>query len=246
MPKINTDHKTDNRLIRSNRELQNWFHLTPLGREILRKERKYFADSAKYIFGNYSLQIGLNQINLLQGNKIINHYIINQDTICDLCFLPFAENTLDLIVCPHILEFYPNNYQHVLAEFQRILKPDGLLILSCFNRSSWLNYFKRRFTFLKNSIFFNIDEIKKQLIKHDFAIEGGKFFSYIPPFSSARRLHSWRWLNKAGDRWFPTLANSFCLIVRKNVVAPNIIKVDFESNSKLKPQLGNAKVCHKN
>lgn len=247
MTKTSNHLKPKNSAICRNRELQDWLHLTPLGREILRKERKYFVDSAKYIFGNYSLQIGLEQTNLLQGNKIINHYTICQDAISDVCFLPFADDSLDLIVCPHVLEFYPNNYPHIIAELQRVLKPDGQLIISCFNRSSWLNLFKRRFTLFKNIPLLRIDEIKNQLQKCDLTIEGGKFFSYIPPFASARKIHNWRWLNKVGDRWFPTLANSFCLIARKNVAAPtNIIKVDFETNPNLQPQLGNAKVCHKN
>ncbi|MGI9282015.1 MAG: class I SAM-dependent methyltransferase [Endozoicomonas sp.] len=43
--------------------------------------------------------------------------------------LPFEDNTFDKIICSEVLEHIPD-YQGVLAEIKRVLKPDGLLAVS--------------------------------------------------------------------------------------------------------------------
>ncbi|WP_034833240.1 class I SAM-dependent methyltransferase [Endozoicomonas numazuensis] len=43
--------------------------------------------------------------------------------------LPFEDNTFDKIMCSEVLEHIPD-YQGVLAEIKRVLKPDGLLAVS--------------------------------------------------------------------------------------------------------------------
>ena len=43
--------------------------------------------------------------------------------------LPFADNSFDKIICSEVLEHIPD-YQGVLAEIKRVLKPDGLLAIS--------------------------------------------------------------------------------------------------------------------
>ena len=43
--------------------------------------------------------------------------------------LPFADHTFDVIVCSEVLEHVPD-YQRVLAEIRRVLKPGGQLAVS--------------------------------------------------------------------------------------------------------------------
>ena len=43
--------------------------------------------------------------------------------------LPFADNTFDKVICSEVLEHIPD-YQGMLAEIDRVLKPDGLLAIS--------------------------------------------------------------------------------------------------------------------
>lgn len=228
-------------------QLQHWLLHTPMGREILRKERFFLHNNVPSIFGLNSLQIGLGEINLLQGNKIPNHYTINIDIKADLRFIPFATNSIDLIVCPHVLEF-TNNYHHVLQEFHRILSPQGKLIITAFNRHSWFGIFKSRIDILKNARLIKLGQLKDQLQTLNFHLEGGKFFSYTPPFKEAKKIYKYRWMNKAGDRWFPTLANSFAIIASKEVITPTLIKRMDREAFKIPEAatLGTAKICNKN
>ena len=51
---------------------------------------------------------------------------------CDLRQLPFAANSIDLVVMPHVLEFYDDPHQ-ILREVERILIPEGQIVLTGFN-----------------------------------------------------------------------------------------------------------------
>ena len=43
--------------------------------------------------------------------------------------LPFADNTFDKVICAEVLEHVPQ-YQHMLAEIRRVLKPGGIFAVS--------------------------------------------------------------------------------------------------------------------
>ncbi|WP_439134001.1 class I SAM-dependent methyltransferase [Pseudomaricurvus sp.] len=47
----------------------------------------------------------------------------------DALSLPFADNSFDKVICSEVLEHIPD-YQGVLSEINRVLKPDGLLAVS--------------------------------------------------------------------------------------------------------------------
>ena len=51
---------------------------------------------------------------------------------CDPRQLPFAANSIDLVVMPHVLEFYDDPHQ-ILREVERILIPEGQIVLTGFN-----------------------------------------------------------------------------------------------------------------
>ncbi len=190
---------------------------------MLKKERYFFQQQVANIFGKNSLQLGLPNINLLHGNKINNHYILNLDIECNLNFLPFANNSLDLIICPHGLESY-NDYKYILKELYRIITPNGKIIMTSFNHHSWLSLYKNKFEQLSSMNFIKLSKLKEEINNTGLQIIGGKFFSYCPPFDKASKFIKYDWLNKIGDRWFPTFANSFALILRKNIGNITLIK----------------------
>lgn len=224
--------------------LQRWLTKTPLGREILHKERLFYVENVRNTFGMYSLQIGLCEINMLQGNKIVNHYSLPDDIIANTSFLPFKNDSIDLIILPHYIE-YVDNANVTLQEIYRILAPNGKVILTTFNSSSWLGIRKNKITSLKKMRFQNLPKFKELIIQNKFHIEGGKFFSYCPPIKSAKRLKNLAWMNKFGDRWFPTYANSFALILNKKVGGTNIITPALD-NQNLNNTSKIPNICNKN
>ena len=50
------------------------------------------------------------------------------DVKADICNLPFADNSYDVILCNHVLEHIPNDTK-AMQELYRVLKPGGMAIL---------------------------------------------------------------------------------------------------------------------
>ncbi len=54
--------------------------------------------------------------------------------------LPLQSNSIDMIILPHLLEFDANRFQ-TMREVERVLKPEGLLVVLNFNPwSLWVRY----------------------------------------------------------------------------------------------------------
>ena len=228
-------------------KLQDWMQHTPLGRDILSAERILYSNYVHNIFGYHALQIGFDSINFLQGNKISNHYVTKRNLQCDLRFLPLAENSIDLIICPHVLEFLPN-YHHFLQECYRVLIPNGKLIITVFNPNSLLGIMKNKIEPLQIANFIKLAKLKQQLETLNFSIDGGKFTCYKPPVNKQKTLEMLSFLDKIGDRWFPTLSDSYALFLSKEIITPTRINPFKQVNltEKLATKLGHAReICSK-
>ncbi|MFZ2540147.1 MAG: methyltransferase domain-containing protein, partial [Gallionella sp.] len=122
------------------RNLSEWF-TTPQGGYVLEREQAYFDRTINDIFGFNALQFGLPEHDFLRSSRMPLRICgadqagvavrMNGDE------LPFDCSSLDLVLLPHILEF--SEYPHqILREVERILMPEGNLIISGFNpRSLW-------------------------------------------------------------------------------------------------------------
>lgn len=60
-----------------------------------------------------------------------------------------------------------------------------------------------------------LPELKRQLADVGFDIEFGKFMVYLPPVSSIGQIRFWRFMEKAGDRWWPQCAAVYGLVLVK-------------------------------
>lgn len=221
-------------------ELQQWLLNTSFGRNILSTEEAFYHNNVQNIFGYYALQIGLTKIDFLSKNKISAKYILETDLKCDLRFLPFDTNSIDLIICPHTLEFI-DDYHLFLQECYRVLIPNGKIIINNFNPKSQFGLFgQKNNDFFKQANFINVNKLQQQLYTLNFNICGGKFFNYLPPFSNDNHLSYLEFLNKIGDRWFPTFANCYALVASKELVTPTLIgaKRQFNPQTVFEPNLG--------
>lgn len=89
--------------------------------------------------------------------------------------------------------------------------------------------------------------LKQQLMILNFRIGSGKFFCYRPLIDNAKLLAKLNWLDKVGDRWFPTQAHNFGLTAIKEVITPTrIAPTTSRYIPEFTPNLGTAKICKHN
>ncbi|MBS1146038.1 MAG: methyl-transferase [Proteobacteria bacterium] len=117
-----------------------WFE-TPLGQHLLFREQRYFDQAVSDVFGFNAVQVGLPHIDFLRNSRIPLRVSCAVEAPAqvnaDPMFLPFENQSLDLLLLPHVLEFSSNPHQ-VLREAERVLRPEGRLVLAGFNpRSLW-------------------------------------------------------------------------------------------------------------
>ncbi len=223
---------------------------TPQGRYVIAWEQDKIDAVVDDLFGYNALQLGLPQIPLLAHNRIPLRQIAgetgNVDVLCDLRELPFAANSIDLVVLPHVLEFHDDPHQ-ILREVERILIPDGQLVVTCFNPLS-LWGLRRKLpkcpdTFPMNGDYISVLRLKDWLQLLNFEVDRGNFGCYAPPCQNEKWLHRWHFLEAAGDRWWSFAGGVYLLRAIKRVKGMRLIMPAW--NQKKAPAKALTPIIHK-
>ena len=211
------------------RGIEDWLD-TPQGRYVMSWEQEKIDAVVDDLFGYNALQLGLPQLKLLACNRIPLRQIAGEsgdvDVLCDLRELPFAANSIDLVVMPHMLEFHDDPHQ-ILREVERILIPDGQLVLTGFNPISLWGLRKKlpncppAFPF--NGSYLSVLRLKDWLQLLNFEVDRGNFGCYAPPCVQARWLKRWHFMEVAGDRWWSFAGGVYLLRAIKRVRGMRLI-----------------------
>ena len=144
----------------------------------------------------------------------------------DFDSLPFRESTFDLVVSVHALEWSKNPSQF-FSEVFRVLAPEGRLIVLCINPWGpwWVRKKEKLFECPTETSFspLSVTQVKSFCERYG-VVDRGRFGVYCPSLSdNPQHLARWGWCEKAGDRWWPALANAFMLSCVKKVEKPGLI-----------------------
>lgn len=208
---------------------QEWFD-TPLGRFLLEREQAYFDQAVADIFGFHALQLGLAEVDLLRACRIAGRFTAgSQGPVrlrADLDYLPLASQSVDLLLLPHVLEFTDHPHQ-ILREAERVLIPDGQLIISGFNPFSlWgIRHFFSAGSgdYPWGGRFLSLPRLKDWLALLGLEVVSGRLCCYAPPVHSEKWLQRLRFLEAAGDRWWALAGGVYFLQARKRVLGMRLI-----------------------
>jgi SAM-dependent methyltransferase len=183
---------------------------TPQGQYVLGWEQAKLDIVLADIFGFNAVQIGFPQVDFLRANRIpFRFYCCDRAGVAvnsDPHHLPFATNSLDLVVLPHILEFDANPHQ-ILREVDRVLVPEGSVVVVGFNPFSlWGG--RRMVTGARGGAPWQGRYISVSRLRDWFSLLGhetraGAFGCYAPPVQQEKWLARWHFMEAAGDRWWP-------------------------------------------
>lgn len=190
-----------------------WFAQTEAGQYAAERERQFFCNITKDLYADFAVQTGLFDWHLWPGHTLIK---VGCDVQMDLAESAWADQSIDLLLMPHALEGSDRPYG-VLAEAYRVLKPEGRLVLTGLNPHSlwrfsrWLDgeYLPKKESCLPLPV------LKKQAKSLGFCVEAGKFMVYVPAVQSGKALRRWRFMEAAGDRWWPHAAAVYGLVLLK-------------------------------
>lgn len=209
--------------------LNDWF-TTPPGIYLMECEQVLFDHSVADIFGFNALQLGLAEHDFLRASRMpLRAKVGNESGVqvrLDMTELPFECGSLDLVLLPHVLEFNVHPHQ-ILREVERVLKPEGNVIISGFNpRSLWgaRRLLDSQTNFPWCGDFIALSRLKDWLALLGFEVVTGRFACYAPPLTNPNWLNRFNFMEPAGDRWWAVWGGVYFLQAIKHVSRMNLIK----------------------
>lgn len=209
--------------------LSEWF-ASEQGGYVLTREQDYFDRTVTDIFGFNAMQLGVPKQDFLCNSRIPLRFSAGNQSGNDVRLvcteLPFACDSLDLVLLPHVLEFSENPHQ-IIREVERVLMPEGSLIISGFNPFSlWGLHRKlgRKRGYPWSGQFIALPRLKDWLALLGFEVVGGRFAAYAPPLYQRKWLERYAFMEKAGDRWWAVGGGIYFLHAVKRVPGMRLIK----------------------
>ncbi|AMM22951.1 methyltransferase type 11 [Variovorax sp. PAMC 28711] len=224
--------------------MQAWFE-TPPGRYLLAWEQAQFDHAVADVFGYHALQLGVAEIDGLRTNRMPHRWLALSDPqharrsalLTDFSALPFAANSLDLVVLPHTLELSLDPHA-TLREVERVLVPEGRVVICGLNPASLWGMRQRRAHLYRRlgfgelflpeaGEFIGFRRMRDWLRLLSFEVESGRFGAYRPAVDSENLLERFRWMDHAGERWWPILGAVYFLVAVKRVRGMRLLSADW-------------------
>ncbi|MBI3156626.1 MAG: class I SAM-dependent methyltransferase [Burkholderiales bacterium] len=237
-------------------ELGAWLASAP-GRYLLAWEQDRLDHGVADAFGFHALQLGLPQLDGLRANRMPHRWVASDSLIlpealpapppaddvsttlvgeqpvqlhCEFDALPFPSASLDLVLMPHTLELAADPHQ-ALREAERVLVPDGRLLITGFNPASLWGLRQRagqarlrmglrrgRSTLMPSAgEFIGYWRLRDWLRLLGFELEAGRFGCWRPPCRSERWLQRFAWIEPLGSHWWPVLGAVYEIAAVKRV-----------------------------
>ncbi len=223
--------------------MQDWFQ-TPPGRYLLDWERAQFDAAVADMFGYHALQLGLPLLQGLQANRMPHRWLagdwapaesgVTPDgtppkvaLVTEFSALPFGANTLDLVLLPHALELGADPHA-TLREVERVLVPEGRVVISGLNPASLWGLRQRRAKVYQRlgfgelylpqgGEFIGYWRLRDWLRLLGFEVETGRFGAYRPAVGTEQWLNRFGWMDTLGKRWWPIFGAVYFVVAVKKV-----------------------------
>lgn len=245
--------------------LHHWFD-SPPGRYLLAWEQARFDEAVADVFGYHSLQLGMPLLDGLRANRMPHQWLAlgqeavwgsfayaqvgdeaqaplrrhTVDLLAEPVALPFAEASLDLIVLPHTLELSIDPHA-ALREVERVLVPEGRVVISGLNPTSLWGLRQRRARLYQRlgrgtlylpdvGEFIGYRRLRDWLRLLSFEVESARFGCYRPAVRSAQWLERFGWMDPLGERWWPILGAAYFLVAVKRVHGMRLLEPAWRSN----------------
>ena len=231
-------------------ELGLWLQ-TPPGRYAAQWEQTRIDEIVADVFGYNAVQVGLVDWDLLDHNRMpfkifVSAVGLSQDSLvrgrtcvlADPAALPFESQSIDLLVLPHVLDCTATPHA-VLREVERVLMPEGRVVISGFNPWSFWgarNVMPAMEQWLPSapSSLVSVPRLRDWLKLMSFEVDPPSYGCFAPPVRAQPWLDRFAFLDRAGPRWWNVCGNVYVVTAVKRVVGMRIIGAPWKRKKKHK------------
>lgn len=190
-------------------------------------------------FGYHALQLGFPMLDGLRSNRMPHRWLAHGvpgsgvSLSCHFEALPFDSGSLDLLVLPHTLELSSDPHA-TLREVERVLVPEGRLVVTCFNPASlwgvaqkrahlWQRFGLGQLYLPRSGEFLAYHRLRDWLHLLNFEIETARFGAYRFALREPGWFERFGWMESVGARWWPILGSLYCVTAVKRVRGMRLI-----------------------
>lgn len=226
-------------------ELAQWLE-TPPGQYVQAWEQRQVDAMVGNVFGYHAIQIGLPQWDLLRANRIPHRArtlasaqgleATGAVLVANPEALPFESQSIDLLVLPHVLDCSQNAHQ-VLREAERVLVPEGHLVVLGFNPWSLWGVSDRipgldPILPIPADYQVSLARLKDWFKLLSFEFDRGRFGCYVPPCATDVWLRRWAFMESAGDRWWPVCGAVYVVSAVKRVAGMRLVAPRWKTSAR--------------
>lgn len=226
-------------------DLAEWLN-TPPGQYVQGWEQTQIDAMVGNVFGYHAIQVGLPHWDLLKANRIpykgrthieafqapeLGAALVTQPEN-----LPFETQSIDLLVLPHVLECSSDPHQ-ILREAERVLVPEGRLVISGFNPWSLWGVSDRvpgidPLLPVPAHLQVSLPRLKDWFKLLSLELDRGRFGCYRPACTDNVWLERWAFMDAAGDRWWPVCGAVYVVSAIKRVAGMHLVGPAWKSKKK--------------
>ena len=219
--------------------MHHWFD-SPPGRYLLAWEQARFDEAVADVFGYHSVQLGMPLLDGLRANRMPHRWramtdvpvavpgaAASPDLLAHAVALPFADNSLDLLLLPHALELSHDPHA-ALREVARVLVPEGRVVISGLNPVSLWGLRQQRARLYQRlgwgrlylpdvGEFIGYWRLRDWLRLLSFEVETADFGCYAPAVRTEQWLQRFSWMDRMGARCWPILGAAYFVVAVKRV-----------------------------
>lgn len=227
-------------------DIAQWYN-TPVGQSLLSAQQRVLDEELSCMFGYHLMQLSVLPYHRLSAGSRINHCfslspaVVRSDKVTtDLCdvqalsdldALPLPDETIDVTILHHVLEF-SSNPQQVLKEAARVTVPRGHIILFAFNPWSALGLIQMVKKIWGSSPIAKRRNLRSGRLRDwleflDFSCLNLRYLAHSSPLRPGRKPLS-HILDQQFRESMPFGA-TYCIVARKDKVGLTPIKPEWET-----------------
>lgn len=213
-------------------QLTNWYR-TPLGQMLVATEKTNLDNILPTLFGYHLVQIGqYGEMNLLQSSKVSHctvmqtgdhsqsTHALNNHFVGKAYALPIMSDSVDVLMLNHALEFSSNPHQ-VLREVERVLVPEGHVVIMMFNPWSLWAINRMIFSWRKTAPwcgnFIGATRSKDWLALLGFEVIQTRGYFFRPALQQASVMERLSWFDRLGSRFWSIFGGGYMLVAKKKI-----------------------------
>lgn len=203
--------------------LSTWYD-SYLGRLLARAEREALDGLLPDLFGYHLVQLGGHGENLCETSRVSHCMLLDElagpkiALLADNAALPFASESVDVVVMPHSLEFHPDPHA-ILREVDRILIPEGHVVILNFNPLSLWGLTRLLLGWRKRmpwrGRYYTRARLRDWFSLLGFDYLSGRQVFFRPPIQHEKTMQKLEFMERIGPRIVPLFAGVTIILARK-------------------------------